>query len=85
MMQIALTVQNADGSEAKVTAKASDLIAFERHFDQPMTVFGDQSKIRVEWLLWLAWETCTRQSLTKDDFDTWVDGVGGIVVGDAGE
>lgn len=85
MMQIALSVSYADGSEASVTAKASDLIAFERHFDQPMTVFGDEKKVRVEWLLWLAWQTCHRTKLTTEDFDTWVDTVEGITVGDSGE
>jgi hypothetical protein len=85
MMQIALTVQHADGSEAKVTAKASDLIAFERHFDQPMTVFGDDKKMRVEWLLWLAWHTSKREKATTHEFDTWVDTVDGITVGDSGE
>jgi len=85
MMQIALTVANADGSEAKVTAKPSDLIAFERNFDQPMTIFGDEKKVRVEWLLWLAWRASTREGLTKDEFDTWVDTVEGITVGDSGE
>lgn len=84
-MQIALTVAHADGSEAKVTAKASDLIAFERHFDQSMTVFGNDDKVRVEWLLWLSWRASTREGLTKDEFDTWVDTVEGITVGDSGE
>lgn len=84
-MQIALTVANADGSEAKVTAKASDLIAFERNFDQSMTVFGDDKKVRVEWLLWLAWRASTREGLTKAEFDTWVDTIEGITVGDSGE
>lgn len=85
MMQIALTVALADGSEAKVTAKASDLIAFERNFDQSMTIFGDDKKVRVEWLLWLAWRASTREGLTKDEFDTWVDTIDGITVGDSGE
>jgi hypothetical protein len=85
MMQIALTVAYADGSEVKVTAKASDLIAFERHFDQSMTVFGDDTKVRVEWLIWLAWKASTREGLTKVDFDAWVDTIDGITVGDSGE
>ena len=85
MMQIALTVEYVDGSEAEVTAKASDLIAFERHFDQPMTVFADAAKMRIEWLLWLAWSTCTRQKLASDEFDVWVDSVSAINVGESGE
>ena len=85
MLLIALTIQYEDGTEAKVTAKAANLMAFERQFNEPMAVFADSAKLRLEWILWLAWHTCSREKLTPLDFDAWVDTVGGIVVGDAGK
>ncbi len=85
MMQLRMTVEHADGSEAEVTAKASDLIAFERHFDKPMTVFGDPNTGRVEYIMWLAWHTSKRNGGTEQDFETWVDAIESIRMGDPGE
>ena len=85
MMQIHMTVEHADGSEAEVTAKASDLIAFERQFDKPMTVFGDPKADRVEYIMWLAWHTSKKVGKTDQEFDAWVDGVEAIKLGDSGE
>lgn len=85
MMQIAMRVAYVDGSEAAVTAKASDLIAFERHFDKPMTAFGDPKNGRIEHVMWLAWHTLTKAGVTSLDFDSWVDSVESIGVGDSGE
>lgn len=85
MMQIAMKVKNADGSEAEVTARASDLIAFERHFDKPMTVFGDPNNARVEYIMWLAWHITKRSKGTDLEFEPWADTVDEIRVGDAGK
>lgn len=85
MMQIAMKVEFADGSEAAVTAKASDLIAFERHFDKSMIAFGDPKSGRIEHVLWLAWHTLTKAGQTTLDFDTWIDSVESIGVGELGE
>lgn len=80
MMRIALKVEYDDGSEAAVVAAAPDLIAFERHFDKPMTVFADSP--RVEWMLWLAWTALHRQGKTADAFDPWTEKISGIVFGE---
>lgn len=85
MMQIPMKVTLADGSEAAVTAKASDLIAFERHFDKPMIVFSSPGDSRVEYVMWLAWHTTKRAKATDLEFDAWVDTVDEIKVGDSGE
>lgn len=80
MMRIALKVEYADGSGAEVMASAPDLIAFERHFDKPMMVFAED--VRIEYLLWLAWTSLKRKNMVADDFDTWIDSVDGVTVGD---
>lgn len=73
MMQVALHVSYDDGSGADVTATAPDLIAFERHFDKPFTVFG--TEMRLEFILWLAWHSINRQGKTNMDFDAWLETV----------
>ena len=85
MMQIAMKVTHADGSEAEVTAKASDLIAFERHFDKSMSVFGDPNNTRIEYVMWLAWHTTKKAKGTDLEFEPWVDSIDQITVGDSGE
>lgn len=83
MMRISLVVSYVDGSGAEVTATAPDLIAFERHFDKPMTVFAAEA--RIEYILWIAWTAMTRRKMITADFETWMDTVDGVVAGDAGE
>ena len=81
MMQVALRIEYADGSGVDVTATAPDLIAFERNFDKPFTVFADG--LRLEYLLWLAWYTVKRRGETDKDFDPWCETVGSIVIGES--
>ena len=83
MMKVALHVTHNDGSGVDVEATAPDLIAFERHFDKPFTVFADS--LRLEYLLWLSWETCKRRGQTDLDFDPWCETVDSIVIGDSEE
>jgi hypothetical protein len=74
-----------DASGVEVVASAPDLIQFERHFDMPMSVFGDQGALRIEWMMWLTWTTLKRKNLTNDDFDTWSEKVAEITFGDPDE
>lgn len=80
MMRISLKVEYVDGSGAAVTAAAPDLIAFERKYDRPMSVFATEA--RVEWLLFLAWTALKRTGRVTEDFDPWTERVGTIVFGD---
>ena len=83
MMRISLSVSYVDGSGAEVVATAPDLIAFERHFDKPMTVFA--SEARIEYILWIAWTAMTRRKMITTDFESWMDTVDSVVAGDTGE
>jgi len=69
MMRIALKVSYDDGREQAVMVSAPDLIAFERHFDKPMSVIGQG---RIEYLWWVTWHACTRLSHTTLVFDDWI-------------
>lgn len=79
MNPIALTVTFLDGTEKKVEAVASDLLAFESHFD--MSIVKLQSEIRLTHLFFLAWHALKRLGETADDFDKWCEGVS--IVGEA--
>lgn len=81
MMRVALHIEYSDGSGVDVVATAPDLIAFERHFDKPFTVFADN--LRLEYLLWLAWHTVNRSSQIDKDFDAWCENVTSIVIGES--
>lgn len=83
MMRISLSVTYADGSGAEVIAAAPDLIAFERHFDKPMSVFAADA--RIEYILWIAWTALTRRKKITSDFDAWVETVESVTAGDPGE
>ncbi|CAB5217030.1 hypothetical protein UFOVP199_33 [uncultured Caudovirales phage] len=79
MMRMPLKVNYVDGTGAEVVASAPDLIAFERHFDKPMTIFTEQ--VRIEYMLWLTWTALSRHKLTAMDFDSWTELVDGIDFG----
>lgn len=83
MMRVALHVEYSDGSGVDVDATAPDLIAFERNFDKPFSVFIEA--VRLEYLLWLAWQTVKRRGKTDLEFDAWSETVESIVIGDAAD
>lgn len=83
MMRVPLFITYGDGSGVEVEATAPDLIAFERNFDKPFSVFADG--MRIEYLLWLAWSTLRRKKDLATDFDPWCDSVDTIRIGDLSE
>ncbi len=83
MMRIELKVEYADGSGVETTATAPDLIAFERHYDKSMAVFGTDT--RIEYILWLTWHALNRKKETALEFDPWVETVDSVTAGDSGE
>ena len=83
-LPLKVTYEN-DASGVEVVASAPDLIQFERHFDMPMSIFGDPGALRIEWMMWLTWTTLKRKNLTKADFDTWSETVQEITFGNQDE
>jgi len=73
MMKVALHVDYSDGSGVDVEATAPDLIAFERNFDKPFTIFAES--MRLEYVLWLGWHALKRQGKTALEFDPWIETV----------
>ncbi len=75
MIRIALQIQYNDERTELVTATAADAIAFERHFDKPISVINTG---RIEYMWWIAWHAVTRSKKTELSFDEWLDTVGEV-------
>jgi hypothetical protein len=73
MDSINLHIVFSDGTEADVSAIASDMVAFERHFDLSIAKLADE--VRMEHLFFLAWHSQTRTKVTGLEFDEWLDTV----------
>lgn len=71
MLNITLAVSFKDGTKRDVVCKTSDYVAFEAHFDKPVSVLEQG---RLTYLFWLAWKA----SGTDQAFDVWVDSVDNI-------
>jgi len=83
VMRIALTVEFADGTVKEFVAQPREIIAFERQYDLPMSVFGGD-QMRFEHLLFLAWSAACRDGETRE-FDDWVATVTGVEPGEEQE
>jgi hypothetical protein len=68
---MALKVDYDDGRSQRLTTAATDAVAFERHFDKPISVVTT----RLEYMWWLTWRALSRQSMTTLDFESWLDTV----------
>lgn len=73
MLAINLRVTFGDGAEREVTARTSDFVAFESHFDKSFQVI--QAEQRLTYLLFLAWHADKRAGDTELEFEPWADTV----------
>ena len=80
--RLPLTIIYADGTEVEVSAGASDFIRFERQYDRPFFVDGEDR--RVEHMIWLGWAALRRSRPETADFDSWMDSVDGVTPTDTG-
>lgn len=80
MEPISLKVIFSDGTEKAIVAVAADLIAFETKFDKSVAIL--QSDVRLTYLFYICWHVLKRTGETKQEFETWLDTVSGVVVGD---
>lgn len=65
----------------EVTALPKDYVAFERQYDQPMSVFSDDEvRTRIEWIYYLAWSPLHRTKQEPRAFDEFLGDVDEIDV-----
>jgi hypothetical protein len=76
-MRIPIDVTYTDGRTETLVALPLELVAFERQFSLPISVFGTPGQQRIEHMLFLAYTAASR---TQDlgTFDEWAATVAGI-------
>jgi hypothetical protein len=72
MMRVPITVEYHDGRREGFFTSPADAVAFERHYDKPVTAIGSG---RVEYFWWIAWHSLTRLKRTGLPFEEWLDAV----------
>ena len=80
-MRINFQITYADGTAAEATASVADQVAFEREFDRSISRLGDD--FRLTDACWLAWHATQRAGKTAATFETWVESVDGIEIGES--
>lgn len=75
-MRINLRVEFLSGESKEVVCSASDLVKFEQTYD--ISVSRLEKDMKLTHLLFLAHSSLSRQKLTKDTFEEWVDSVASI-------
>jgi len=81
-MKIALQVTSAlDSSERTIMATFPDFIAFEKKFSKSVAKF--EAELTLTDLAFIAWHSEHRQKKTGLDFDSWINDVESLSIGDA--
>ena len=77
VMRIPMTVTYTDDRTETLVALPLELVAFERQFNLPISVFGTAGQQRIEHMLFLAY-TATSRTQDVGTFDEWAATVAGI-------
>ncbi len=72
-MNFKLTLTYVNGDSKELTCIASDMVAFESHFD--LSIARLEKEVRLSHLFYLAWHADKRTGATTDDFEKWLEGV----------
>lgn len=75
-MQINLQTTFNDGTKKTISATAADLVAFEAKYD--LSVARLEKEVKLTHLLFLAWNSETRNKATALEFEAWVETVSGV-------
>jgi hypothetical protein len=83
-MRIALEVTSAlDQKTRTVVAAFPDFIAFENKFSRSVAKF--EAELTLTDLAFIGWHSEHRQKKTGLDFDSWINEVESLTIGDANE
>jgi hypothetical protein len=78
-MHINFNVKYVDGSAAEAVASVADQVAFEREHDKSIATIS--TDFRLSDICWLAWHALKRRGATGDPFDTWLERVDEVEIG----
>jgi hypothetical protein len=79
-MRINLRVDYTNGESKEITCSARDLVAFEEKYNRSVAKL--EAEFKLTDLLFLAWHSEQRRKETKKDFDSWLDDVETVGVGE---
>ena len=83
-MKIALEMTSAlDQSKRTIMATFPDFIAFEKKFSKSVAKF--EAELTLTDLAFIAWHSEHRQKKTGLDFDSWINEIESLAIGDANE
>jgi hypothetical protein len=83
-MKIALEVTSAlDQKTRTVIAAFPDFIAFENKFNRSVAKF--EAELTLTDLAYIGWHSEHRQKKTGLDFDSWINEIESLAIGDANE
>lgn len=80
-MRIKFQVEYADGSTAEAVASVVDQVAFETEHNRSIAELSND--FRLTDMCWLAWHGLQRKGQTSSPFDTWLEDVEEVTVGDS--
>lgn len=72
-MNFQLRITYLNGETKELTCIASDMVAFESHFD--LSIARLEKEVRLSHLFYLAWHAEKRLGATKEIFDKWLESV----------
>lgn len=72
-MNFKLSIGYLNGETKELTCIASDMVAFESHFD--LSIARLEKEVRLSHLFYLAWHAEKRLGATSNDFDKWLESV----------
>jgi hypothetical protein len=78
-LRIAFQITYADGTAAEATASVADQVAFEQAHDRSIARLADD--FRLTDACWLAWHSLQRTSKTSASFDSWLESVDNVEIG----
>jgi hypothetical protein len=79
MQSMTFVVTHDDGRSDKIVCSAPDYVAFETHYDKPISVLETG---RLTYLYWLAWHGLQRFKRTPLSFEDWVSSVTSVDIPD---
>jgi hypothetical protein len=75
-MKFTATVTLGNGQRIEAEVWPKDLVEFERRFSVPIARLGEEG--RLEWVMFVAHQACSRSGRYAGDFEAFLDDVVGV-------
>ena len=82
-MQLRISITYDDGSTVDASASTGDLVAWVRQTAKSLARLLEERFLGD--MLWLAWHVLNRRKSTEKDFDSWLEQVDSMALGESAE